>query len=158
MSIPVAHNLQSRHVKATLEDILRHANDEEGRALNALDLPMEDVQVPSALASDKVSWQVTINNRLCSASSEYFPTAATRWALVSTSGTHSPWHIDTDGLCTMVEVQNEEGLKIWFVAVEREDKKPFSGVTTFLGDWDVENTNVDRWDVEAVVLTPGVKL
>jgi hypothetical protein len=141
LSIPVTHNLQARHVKATFEDILRHANDEEGRALNALDLPMEDVHVPSVLASDKISWQVTINNRYCDVSSDHYPTAATRWALVSTSGTHSAWHTNTDGLCTMVEVQNEDGIKIWFVAVEREDAR-FSWIDAFLLG-DVEQPNTD---------------
>jgi hypothetical protein len=58
----------------------------------------------------------------------------------------------------MVEIQNEEGLKIWFVAVERECGKPFSGLSTFLHNFDVDEPNTDRWDVEAIILTPGVKL
>jgi hypothetical protein len=155
----VVSNLQARHVKATLEDILRHANDEEGRALNALNLPMEvgGAQVPSSLASDEWAWKHTINKKLCKAT-DRFPNSAKRWALVSSSGTHSSWHTDADGLCTMVEVQNEGGLKVWFVAVEREGEKPFSELTTFLRDWDVDKPNTEKWDVEAIILTPGVKL
>ena len=159
MSVSVSHDLSLRQVKSTLEDVLRHANDQEGRALNALDLPMDDgvVQIPSALSSDKFSWRYTINKKLCKAS-DRFPSSAMRWALVSSSGTHSSWHTDADGLSTMVEIQNEEGLKIWFVAVERECGKPFSGLSTFLHNFDVDEPNTDRWDVEAIILTPGVKL
>ena len=58
----------------------------------------------------------------------------------------------------MVEVQNEEGLKVWFVGVERESGPSFSGITTFLEEFDTEMPNTERWDVEAIVLTPGVKL
>jgi hypothetical protein len=66
--------------------------------------------------------------------------------------------MDAEGLGTMVEVRNEGGLKVWFVAVKGEDRAPFSGLTTFLGDFDAEKPNTERWDVEAIVLTPGVKL
>jgi hypothetical protein len=41
----------------------------------------------------------------------------------------------------MVEVQNEDGIKIWFVAVEREDAR-FSWIDAFLLG-DVEQPNTD---------------
>jgi len=116
---------------------------------------MEDgVSLPETLCSDKWAWQHTIRKRLCKAT-DRFPTSAMRWALVSTAGTHSAWHVDAEGLATMVQVQNEEGLKIWFLAVGRD---PLGRITNIYSDWDSEKPNTDRWDVEAVVLTPGMKL
>jgi hypothetical protein len=159
LSVPCDDDdLKTRLIQSTIRDILRHANDEDGRALNALDLPMEDgVSVPAVLSSDLWSWQHTRNKKLCK-NSDRFPTSALRWALVSTAGTHSSWHTDTDGLCTLIQVQNEGGLKIWFVGVEKEGPKPFTGTSTFLEELDVDAPNTERWDVEAIVLTPGVKL
>lgn len=157
MSVKALHNLNARVVDATIEDVLQHAFNDEGKSLNALDLPMEfGVDIPEALGSDMWSWQQTIRKPHCKLS-DHFPTSVMRWALVSTGGTHSCWHTDADGLGTMVEVRNEGGLKVWFVAVEREGGAPFSGLTTFL-NFDTETSNTDRWDVEAIVLTPGVKL
>jgi len=158
MSVKAVHNLNSRVVEGTIEDVLRHAFDEEGKALNALDLPMEfGVDIPEALGSDMWAWQQTIRKPHCKPS-DHFPTSVMRWALVSTAGTHTCWHTDAEGLGSMVEVRNEGGLKVWFVGVEREGGAPFSGLTTFLDGFDVEMPNTERWDVEAIVLTPGVKL
>jgi hypothetical protein len=154
----VKHDLAGRLVTATLQDILHHAYKEDGRALSALDLPMEDgVPLPEMLCSDKWAWQHTIQKRLCK-SSDRFPTSAVRWALVSTAGTHSGWHIDAEGFGTMVQVQNEEGLKIWFVAVDREGRDPLGRISHIYDDWEAEKPNTDRWDVEAIALTPGMKL
>ena len=116
---------------------------------------VDRIQVPEALSSDMWSWQRTINKRFCK-TSDPFPIPGSRWASVSTSGTHNLWQ--TEGLCTLVEIQNEGGLNICFVAAEREGGKPFSALTTFLGHWDVNKPSTDRWDVEAMVLAPGVKL
>jgi len=158
MSVKALHNLNAHIVEATIEDILRHAFDEDGKALNALDLPMEFVvDVLSSLSIDMWSWQQTIRKLHCKLS-DHFQTSVMRWALVSTAGTHSCWHTDTDGLGTMVEVQNEEGLKVWFVGVERESGPSFSGITTFLEEFDTEMPNTEIWNVEAIVLTPSVKL
>ena len=53
MLVKALHNLNAHIVEATIEDILRHAFDEDGKALNALDLPMEfGVDVPESLGSD----------------------------------------------------------------------------------------------------------
>jgi hypothetical protein len=112
------------------------------------------VSLPEALCSDKWAWQHTIRKRLCKVT-DRFPTSAMRWALVSTGGTHSAWHVDAEGLATMVQVQNEEGLKIWFVAMGRD---PLGRIADIYRNWDSEKPNIDRWDVEAVVLTPGMKL
>ncbi len=58
----------------------------------------------------------------------------------------------------MVQVQNEEGLKVWFVAVDRVGRDPLARISNIYKNWDAEKPNMDRWDVEAIVLTPGMKL
>jgi hypothetical protein len=154
----VVDDLTKRLVPVTLKDMHRHSLLENGRALNALDLPMDDgIIIPEELSSDKWCWRHTIGGKLCKSTDRY-PTSAMRWALVSTLGTHSAWHTDTDGLCTKIEIINEEGLKVWFVAVNRANNPGFCNLDTFLDKIDVSKANTDRWDVEAIVLTPGDKL
>ncbi|KAJ3507583.1 hypothetical protein NLJ89_g6218 [Agrocybe chaxingu] len=133
-------DLTSRLRSATLDDILLNV-EEDAKALNALDIPMEDsVRPPASLSSDLWAWKHTVGLKLCK-KTDRFPSSAMRWALISTCGAYSPWHIDTDGLCTMISVQS--GCKC---------------IELFLKDFDVEAINDDRWDMEAILLTPGTKL
>ncbi|KAJ3507190.1 hypothetical protein NLJ89_g6444 [Agrocybe chaxingu] len=150
-------DLSSRLRSATIDDILLHANS-DGKSLNALDIPMEDsVRPPSSLSSDVWAWKHTVGLKLCKRT-DRFPSAAMRWALVSTSGAHSPWHVDCDGLCTMVRVQS--GCKWWVIARPKEELhlEAFCDVDTYLNSFDIESANNDRWDLEAILLTPGSTL
>jgi len=157
MSIPVDSDLNVRGRLGTMKDLLD--GSKIGRALNALDLPMQTgAEVPSSLSSDLWAWTHTYNRRLCKTTNR-FPTAEMKWALVSTQGSYSAWHLDCDGLCTMIEVQT--GAKLWVVARPKpgEDIRSFlTRIDSFLQNLDVTSLNDDRWDCEAVLLTPGTKL
>lgn len=157
LSRPVENDsFKGRLCHGTAGDILRNVNGPDARALNVLDLPMENGPlVPTFLASDMWAWTHTVGKALSKRGDRY-PGAAMRWALVSTADTYSPWHIDCDGLATMIEVQT--GCKWWVVARPKEgDNSAFARMDTFR-DFDVAATNEDRWDCEAVLLTPGTCL
>jgi hypothetical protein len=156
-SIPVTEDHMLRLRNGTLQDILDNVNSPNGKALNALDLPMEDgIAAPQSLSSDMWAWARTVGLKLCK-KRDRFPTTAMRWGLVSTADTYSVWHIDCDGLATMIEVQT--GCKLWVLARPRrdEDLSCFSRLDAFL-NFDADAVNDDRWDCEAVLLTPGSRL
>ena len=158
MSIKVEDQLHSRLRYGTMADLLDHAN-EAGKALNALDIPMEDgVQVPPSLSSDRRAWTHTVGFKLCKKSNR-FPNSAMRWALVSTSGTYSPWHIDCDGLGMVIEVK--EGSKWWIIARPKPGEslqQLLSRIEAFIDVFDPRVSNADLWDCEAILLTPGTRL
>jgi len=150
-------NLNSRLCSATLKEVLNHGL-RDGKSLNALDLPMEGgVRPTDALSSDLWAWRHTNGLKLCKRT-DRFPSAAVQWALISTAGAHSPWHIDPDGLATMVVVKS--GCKWWILARPKKGAKypSFSAIGTFLDGFDVEAVNDDRWEYEAILLTAGTTL
>ncbi|KAJ3499602.1 hypothetical protein NLJ89_g10083 [Agrocybe chaxingu] len=82
-----------------------------------------------------------------------------QWGLVATDGAFHPWHIDSDGFGTFVEIQT--GRKWWVLARPRgndPDFSDFARIDTFLGGIDTTAPNLDRWELEAVLLEPGTRL
>lgn len=157
LSIPVDEDHTLRLRRGTIQDMLDNACSPGGKALNALDLPMESGVVPSELlSSDMWAWGQTIGLRLCK-KTDRFPNTAMRWGLASTANTYSVWHVDCDGLATVIEVQT--GCKLWVLARPRkgEDWSSFAKTDSFF-NFDTNATNDDRWDCEAVLLTPGTQL
>lgn len=157
MSIPVDGDLTIRLRWGTIQDILDNVNSCGGKALNALDLPMENgIPPPQSLSSDRWAWEQTRGLKLCKRS-DRFPNTAMKWGLVSTADTYSVWHLDCDGLATEIEVQT--GCKLWVFARPRKgsDLSCFSKIQTF-SHFDPEGTNADFWDCEAILLTPGTRL
>lgn len=157
MSIPVQGKLTSRLCWGTMQDLLDNAHSPGAKGLNALDLPMEDGNLPArSLSSDRWAWEQTRGLKLCKRS-DRFPNTAMRWGLVSTADTYSVWHIDCDGFATVIEVQT--GCKLWVLARPKAGKSfsSFSNIQTFL-DFDPEATNENLWDCEAILLTPGTQL
>jgi len=140
-----------------MKDLLHHKS--AGNALNALDLPLEgSIQVPLALSSDLRAWKHTRGAKLCKRSNRY-PGHDMRWALVSTSGTYSPWHLDCEGLCTVVEMKC--GSKWWVIASPRpgETTQDFlMRIDTFMRNFDPFEPNSEKWGCEAILLTPGTTL
>jgi hypothetical protein len=88
------------------------------------------------------------------------PLADFRWGLAATTGAISWWHVDSNGFGTYVDTK--AGLKWWIVARRKgrgHSFESFSEVETFFGrGYEVDQPNLEKWDLEAVVLPPGTRL
>ena len=67
-------------------------------------------------------------------------------------------HCDSDGVGTVIEPLC--GAKIWYLAVPKEGEsfEEFASIDMFGSAFDTESLNEDKWDLEVLVLTPGVRL
>jgi hypothetical protein len=88
------------------------------------------------------------------------PLADFRWGLASTAGAISWWHIDSNGFGTYVDTK--AGLKWWIVARRKGHGHGFetiSEVDKFCdGEYEVDDPNAEKWDLEAVILPPRTRL
>lgn len=80
------------------------------------------------------------------------------WATMAKKGAISWFHIDTGGLCTMVD--SLAGEKWWVVANVRRGINPgvagdLASIAAFGPNWEPEGTAWMHFDLEAVVLAPG---
>ena len=79
------------------------------------------------------------------------------WSLVAGKGAISPFHVDSDGLCTVVVVL--EGSKYWIMATRLGDWDDISNVDSLGPDWDPYSVNdgdkINRFRFEAVHLQKG---
>ena len=148
------HTTQHRQCNRT--NFLWHAKREGGHPLNALDLPMSDGNhPPSKLASHLVAWHETQGLPGCPYGVP-LPTRDLLWGLASTAGTYSGWHIDSNGFATFIEVK--AGMKWWIIATPKEGGDTFDSPNLFLDDFEPYDPNSDRWDIEAILLKPGMIL
>ena len=76
-----------------------------------------------------------------------------RWNLAATKDAFHPWHLDSDGYGTFVNVMS--GSKWWFVArpKSRLDVDIFNMTSCFLTD-----ESEEQIEVEAILLVPGSQL
>jgi hypothetical protein len=79
------------------------------------------------------------------------------WSLIGGKGTISPFHIDPEGLGTVVVVL--EGSKYWIVATRLGESDNLCSVDSLGPNWDPysinEGDNVNRFRFEAVHLQKG---
>ena len=144
----------NRVVCGRLDDLIR--GDAERRALNALDLPMEQVglQVLPFSSLDIEAWSTV--RKLVNKVPLSMPLADLRWALAATTGALHWWHIDSDGFGTFISVKTGE--KLWIVArsKDRTSKNRFADIGLFVNEpYIVEGINSELWDIEAVLLRAG---
>jgi hypothetical protein len=145
----------SRHLMGTLEDMLR-CHRKESKIVNALDFPMLSApHPPTSFASDLVAFRDTVDLPMCGRAIS-FPMASTRWGLAATSGAHHLWHIDCNGFCTYIDTQT--GMKWWIVAKPKLGSMHFSDATLFTEQYDISAANLEKWDLEAVLLLPGSRM
>jgi hypothetical protein len=162
-SIEVPQDDYSQQQKiGTLQQILEASRRENGRILNALDLPRSLSGVNgSNYASEVFAWRATQDRPFCKGR---YPTSDNYWELVATRGARSWLHIDADGLATRFEVVC--GAK-WIVigrpplAGEEGDdilNHFFSDRRLFTGEFAVEDASSALWEYEALYLAPGTAL
>ncbi|KAJ3502883.1 hypothetical protein NLJ89_g8689 [Agrocybe chaxingu] len=146
--------------QGTLRQILECSRMKNGKTLNALNFPMGVSGVrPSPVSSDLCAWRHTAGLPFCKSTGPVYPVDDVQWGLVATDGAFHGWHVDSDGFGTVVEVQT--GRKWWVLARPRGDDPDFNDfarIRTFLGEIDTSAPNLDRWELEAVLLKSGSRL
>ncbi|KAF8965329.1 hypothetical protein BDZ97DRAFT_1659254, partial [Flammula alnicola] len=95
---------EEKHIPATitgtLQEVLDEVDRDEGRIVNALDLPLcHESTAPTAYSTDTYAWHHT-RGRLGFLSNEVFPTTDTCWALIGSRHTVTFFHVDPDGFNT----------------------------------------------------------
>ena len=157
MSIePDASGFLSRVQIGTLADLYWHSLLPNGRIINALEFPEPgDAKNPDIeLSSDTVAWDQTKEKPFCKKNMEK-PLTDIRWGLAATAGAVTNWHLDTNGFCTYIDVQ--EGAKWWVVAQERKGGPSFASRDLY-NKFNPQDANLDLWEVHAIYLTPGDRL
>jgi hypothetical protein len=149
-------NGETRHVSTTLSEIHEeHLRGDEGKIMNALDIPLLSNVQQHPLFTHLESFRSTQSYPL--PTSQDYPVRDVNWALVATKDAHHGWHIDSDGFCTFVTVQ--VGLKLWVIAVPKDSSLPFLqafiDIKTFLSHWVIDGPNRKHYRLEALVLCPG---
>jgi hypothetical protein len=155
----VNKSYDSRRRRGTLRHLLEsHLNN--GKVLNALHFPMPEQGLGTLpFSTDSAAWNGTKGAADCRGDKAP-PLGDIRWGIAATTGAIHWWHIDSDGFGTYLDVK--AGLKLWVVAT-RKDRSfhSFGEISTYLQEehrYEAEGPNLDRWDLEAVVLQPGTRL
>jgi hypothetical protein len=158
------HKPAIRHRQGTLREFHKMTtpdSNERFPPLNALSLPANhrNLTVPcqfGSLASHEVA-----QSRVPSAYEAAFDVPNLRskmeWSLVGGEGAISPFHLDSDGLCTVVLVL--EGSKYWIMATRLREHDSISNVDCLGPDWDPyylnDGANIGHYRFEAVHLVKG---
>ncbi|KAG5337958.1 hypothetical protein C0989_008561 [Termitomyces sp. Mn162] len=129
------------------------------KAINALDNPLiRDPFPPQPYQSCWNAWEEVLDRGGCKRNQNY-PLTDMRWGLASTGGTLHPYHIDTNGFGTFIRV--DTGIKFWILATPKSQGKleAFARTDLFVGSsYDPEKVNDKLWDLELMVLKPGMTL
>jgi hypothetical protein len=65
------------------------------------------------------------------------------------------WHGDANGVGTVIQVWT--GWKWWILAREKHTSD-FASISLYLDSFNVDETNDNKWDLEAILLGPGSTL
>jgi hypothetical protein len=158
------HKPHLRHHQGTLREVHRMTTPdlkEQFPPLNALSLPADhrNLNIPcqfGSLASHEVAqsripstYQTTFNIPNLKSKLE--------WSLVGGEGAISPFHVDSDGLGTVVVVL--EGSKYWIVATRLGEQDTNSTVDSLSPQWHPyyinDGVKIERFRFEAVHLQKG---
>lgn len=154
LSVDCVTDLDDRIRRGTLTQLFQCTQMPDGKILNALDLklPTGSMEIQS-FSSDLIAWRVTDDEVLCP-KDELLPVNQMRWALVSSRAAVHWSHMDYQGQATFVEPQ--VGAKLWIVAKELDDSE--TGTYEHLDPNFDPSYPSDKWEYEAFVLTPNLKL
>jgi hypothetical protein len=78
-----------------------------------------------------------------------------RWGLAAMAHAYHTFHLDCDGFATYVKVQT--GAKWWIVACPKEGIS-LADTTLFTSDYQIDKTDMKRYNYEAILLGPGMEL
>lgn len=144
-----------RHVIGVTADLLESHRSKNGKILNALDfpMPMRGLRPPESIATDRVAFMDTFDDPQC-ARRDPFPEPDMYWGLAATRHAFHMFHIDTDGFGTTLQPQTGE--KYWVLARAKANEiGTFSRTNLYVGSsFEIDEANLNLWDLEAVLLTP----
>src|SRR5208282_5127454 len=158
------HFPDRRHHQGTLREfhsITTSLPSEACPPLNAISLPssQRNLHIPcqfGSMASHEVA-QSRVSSHYQSTFATPDTKSHTEWSLIGGKGSISPFHIDSEGFCTVVVVL--EGSKYWIVATRIGEQENLCAVDSLGSNWDPYLLNVgdnaDRFRFEAVHLTKG---
>lgn len=154
-SIPLKdNNYSKRQVIGSLQLLYEHSQSSDGRVLNALDFPLASGPSPTIqLSSDLRAWDSTMDSPLAARTVEY-PVNHMRWGLVATKGAQHTWHIDSMGVGTCVQIKT--GSKYWVVGQPKDEREDIIHIDDESVDIDISASNVAIWNLEGMLLRPGM--
>lgn len=162
-SVNTQEDYNVRVSMGTLDQVLLGGSrgpGDKGRILNALDFPLQAVDLtPDLLSTDLLAWTATERLAFCNPEAGSLPARDIRWGLVATFGALHHGHIDSDGFATFIDVLT--GKKHWFVARPKDDKDflHYGYIDLYSPKhWTPETPNLAKWRVEAILLSPGMRL
>ena len=132
----------------------------DGKILNALNFPMPEQGLNSfSFSTDAAAWNGTKGTADCG-DDKALPLANIRWGIAATTGALHWWHLDCEGFGTYVDTR--AGLKWWIVGRRKGTEhnfESFGEIDTFFSKrYDMEQPNLDLWDLEAMILPPNTRL
>jgi hypothetical protein len=157
-------NPELRHHQGTLRDLhtlTTTLSTEECPPLNAISLPVHprNLYLPcefGSLASHEVA-QSRVPSRYETVFNASGVKALMEWCLIGSRDAISSFHVDSDGLGTLVVIL--EGSKYWIVATRLGDEDTLSSIDSLGPGWNPylvnDGENVDRFRFEAVHLQKG---
>lgn len=128
-----------------------------GKILNALSFPMPlgDINVGD-LATDTFAWTEAIVHP---EGGSVYPFAAFKWGLCGLGGAETTYHVEPDGVHTVVDPLTGDKWWIMFRPKGNKDFCQFARISQFYsGKFDIDKATCEMWDIEAVLLTPGTRL
>ncbi|KAJ3492597.1 hypothetical protein NLJ89_g11200 [Agrocybe chaxingu] len=171
LSIP-GDDFNVRLKEGTLAQVLQNSHNPNGKILNALQFPKPmDGLFRAPYSSSSAALDETVGAPDFKPEMA-FDAGSLSWRIVGGKNAVHFWHIDCDGLGTMVQVLggSNGGAKLWIVARPKGklyDCGLFGSLQTFLregfelddpsdGPW--AGADDMRWELEAIVLRPGSTL
>ncbi|KAF9029859.1 hypothetical protein BJ165DRAFT_1535851 [Panaeolus papilionaceus] len=149
-------SLGKRLRSGTLGQVLECAYMENGKILNALDLPMRTAMLEeSCFMTDLVSWRMAMGELNCPRGKE-FPISKLRWALVTTKGGVHWVHIDNDSFATFLHIRT--GAKWWIIAMPKEGVEDTTEFIHLQKGFDASIPCPDLFTYEAFLLTEDTML
>lgn len=137
-----------------LRDLIHNVKSDSATAMNVLDLPLGKTTVPIPPAYVDVATDAHSVNAVKRLVELKDMGNITSWGTAGTAGALSWFHNDDDGFSTVVAVQ--AGGKFWVLARWKNDDPRADEMSDFrtFQEWNVEDIDDSKWELEVVHLDP----
>lgn len=147
-----------RFSQGTVQHLLDGDQATNGRILSTTRVPMSpsDYPPPKSLASDLAAFIYTDGEPFCKLRIG-FPELETRWVYASTCRAFGDWIEEQHGFCSYINVLAGSA---WVVISKPKAQggRTFANITTLTNRFDPKDSNLELWDVEAILLGEGSQL
>ena len=138
-----------------MRQLLDSARQPNSKILNVLSFPLLGAGYEvNSFSSDQAAWMQTLSAPF-SKDIVAVPIGDFRWGICATAGAFHPYHIDTFGQGTTIDLL--DGRKIWISATDPDTIFHLVGIF-FHEEFDLDKSASGLWGVEAIVLEPGTRL